>query len=178
MENLLFIFSLIFTIVVLVILGTFAYGGFSAAPWVPLWKKDIRRMMKLANVKPGETVYDLGAGDGRIIIIAAKEFGALATGFEIATLPYYLGCIKIRLKGLNSQVQLKYRNFFKQDLSSADVICSFLTPRAMRKLKPKLAKEAKPGCRIVSYAFSIPGWKPTIKDKPNKKTTSIFLYQR
>jgi hypothetical protein len=173
-----FLFWVIFIFFLFLVLGTFALAGFSAAPWVPLWKKDVRRMMEIAQVKPGQIVYDLGAGDGRILIIAAKEFKAKATGFEFAVLPYFLGCIKIRLKGLKDQAKLKYRNFFLQDLSQADVICTFLTPQAMKKLKPKLAKEIKPGAKIVSYAFSIPDWKPTKKDKPNKNTTVIYLYQR
>lgn len=173
-----FIFWLLFIIFLLLILGTFALAGFLAAPWVPLWKTDIRRMLKLAEVKPGETVYDLGAGDGRIIIIAAQEFGARATGFEIAVLPYFLAYIKILIRGLKPKIDLKYRNFFRADLSKADVICAFLTPPAMKKLKPKLEKEAKPGCRIVSYAFSIPTWQPTKTDKPNKNKTVIYLYQR
>ena len=135
-------------------------------------------MMKIAGVKPGEIVYDLGAGDGRIVIIAANEFGANATGFEIAVLPYLLGCIKIILKGLRGKARLKYNNFFTYDLSQADVICTFLTPPAMKKLKPKFEKETKSGCRIVSYAFSIPGWQPKEKNKPNEKTTAIYLYQR
>ncbi|MFA6215272.1 MAG: SAM-dependent methyltransferase [Patescibacteria group bacterium] len=171
------IFWLLFFVFLLAILGTFALGGYLAAPWVPLWKKDIRRMLKLAGVKPGEIVYDLGAGDGRIIIIAAEEFGAKATGFEIAFLPYFLGCIKIRLKGLAGRASLKYRNFFNYDFGQADVICTFLTPEAMKKLKPKLKKETKPGCRIVSYAFSIPDWAPAALDKPDKKTTTVYLYR-
>jgi len=177
MTTAIFIFWTIFLLFLVLILGTFAWAGFSAAPWVPLWKKDIRRMLELAGVKPGEIVYDLGAGDGRIIIIAAREFGAKAIGFEMAVLPYLLAYIKIRLRGLNGRVELKYRNFFRQDLSQADVICTFLTPEAMRKLKPKLQKEIKPNCRLVSYAFSVPGWQPTKIDKPNKKTAAIYLYQ-
>lgn len=178
MSIIVLIFWLIFIVFLVVVLGTFALGGFLAAPWVPLWKNDIRRMLKLAEVKPKELVYDLGAGDGRIIIIAAEEFGAFAVGFEIAFLPYLLGCIRILLKGLPGKARLKYANFFKQDLSQADVICAFLTPQAMKKLKPKLEKETKFGCRIVSYAFSIPGWQPKKIDKPNQKTTAIYLYQR
>ncbi len=177
MFDLVFIFWVIFIIFLFLILGTFALAGFSAAPWVPLWKKDVRRLLQVAKLEPGEILYDLGAGDGRIIIIAAEEFGAKAIGFEFAVLPYVLGCIKIRLKGINRQAKLKYRNFFVQDLSSADVICTFLTPPAMKKLKPKLEKEAKAGCRIVSYAFSIPGWVPTKIDKPNPKVAAIYLYQ-
>ncbi|MFA6254681.1 MAG: hypothetical protein WC675_01455 [Patescibacteria group bacterium] len=178
MTVLIFIFWVLFIIFLFLILGTFVLGGISAAPWVPLWKDDIRRMMKIAEVKPGEIVYDLGAGDGRIIIIAATEFGAKATGFEIATLPYLLGYTKIILRGLAGKVKLKYANFFSQDLSQADVICMFLTPPAMKKIKPKLEKETKPGCRIVSYAFSLPGWPPKIVDKPNPKKATIYLYQK
>lgn len=178
METFFAIFWVIFLVVLFLMIGTYAIGGLSAAPWVPLWKNDVRRMMRIAKVKPGEILYDLGAGDGRMVIIAAKEFGAKATGFEIATLPYLFAYIKINLQGLNSQASMSYRNFFKQDLSSADVICTFLTPKAMKKLKPKLEKEMKPGARIVSYAFHIPGWQETLKDKPNKKTTAIYLYQK
>src|SRR3989338_8816996 len=97
-----FIFWLIFIVLLMLILGTFALAGLSAAPWVPLWKKDVIRMMRLANIKPGEVVYDLGAGDGRIIIIAVREFGAQSTGFEFAILPYILGYIKIYGKTANS----------------------------------------------------------------------------
>lgn len=171
------IFYIGFGIFLFLILGTFALGGIWAAPWVPLWKTDIRRMLKLAGVKPGELVYDLGAGDGRIIIIAGEEFGARAVGFEIAVLPYLLGYVKIWLKGLRPNVKLKYRNFFTADISAADVICFFLTPQAALKLKPKLELQAKPGCRIITYAFKIPGWTPQIIDKPDPKVTSIYLYQ-
>lgn len=169
---------ILWLILTFVVLGTFALGGILAAPWVPLWKRDVRRMLDLAQVKPGEILYDLGAGDGRIIITAAKEYQASATGFEIAVLPYFLAYIKIILLGLRGQARLKYRNFFKEDLSQADVICVFLTPPAMEKLKPKFDKELKTGARIVSYAFDIKGWTKTKIDKPKEKSTAIYLYQK
>ena len=178
MAAILFIFTLIFFGLVLLILGTFAWGGILAAPWVPLWKKEIRRLLRLAAVKPEEMVYDLGAGDGRIIILAAQEFGARSVGFEIAVLPFFLAYIRIWLLGLRSRVSLKFRNFYQQDLSQADVICVFLTPAAMAKLKPKLQTQTKSGCRIVSYAFKIPDWPPEKIDRPNEKTTPIYLYRR
>ncbi|OGY47387.1 MAG: hypothetical protein A3J65_03210 [Candidatus Buchananbacteria bacterium RIFCSPHIGHO2_02_FULL_45_11b] len=153
-------------------------GGVLAAPWVPLWQKDVKRMLKLAQIGPDETVYDLGAGDGRILLIAAKNFGAKAVGFEIAILPYLLGWVKILLSGQRGKAKLYCRNFFKADLSQADVICAFLTPRAMLKLKPKLEKEAKPGCRVISYAFKIPGWEPVLADKPDQKTAAVYVYRR
>ncbi|MDX9893343.1 MAG: hypothetical protein RB292_02915 [Patescibacteria group bacterium] len=172
------IFWLGFLTFLVLILGTFAWGGILAAPWVPLWKKDVVRMLTLAETKPGELVYDLGAGDGRMLIIAAKQFQAKAVGFEIAVLPYLLGYIKIILNGLRSKVSLKYRNFFKIDLSQADVILTFLTPPAMEKLKPKLQQEIKPTCRVVSYAFKIPGWEPVKIDKPDNSSAAVYLYRR
>ena len=178
MAAILFIFTLIFFGLVLLILATFAWGGILAAPWVPLWRKEIRRMLRLAAVKPGEIVYDLGCGDGRIIILAAQEFGASSVGFEIAVLPYFLAYIRIWLLGLRPKVSLKFRNFYQQNLAAADVICLFLTPAAMRKLKPKLQTETKSGCRIVSYAFKLPDWPPARVDRPDEKTTPIYLYQR
>ncbi len=178
MELLVLLPWVIFLVFVGLVLLTLSIASLSAAPWVPLWKNDIRRMLRLAEVKADEVVYDLGAGDARILVIAAKEFGARSIGFEMALLPYILGYIRIRFRGVKDQVELKYRNLYSQDLSKAEVVCTFLTPRAMRKLKPKLEKETKPGCRIVSFAFKIPGWQPKKIDKPNQKSTAIYLYQR
>lgn len=177
MPDFIFIIWSIIIIFFTMVLVSFAWAGISAAPWVPLWKTDVRRMLKLAEVKPGETVYDLGAGDGRIIIMAAKEYQAKAIGFEFSILPYLLGYIKILVSGLRGKAWLKYADFFKQDFSQADVICIFLTPAAMEKLKPKLQKEKKPSCRIISYVFSIPGWQPEKIDKPNKNSAAIYVYR-
>ncbi len=178
MDLLFVLFWTAFCAVVLVILGTMAWGGLSAAPWVPLWRKDTMRMLAVAAVKPGETVVDLGAGDGRIIIAAARHYQAKGLGYEVAVLPYSIGFVKIRVLGLTRSVQLKYANFFKADLSQADVVCAFLTPAAMAKLKPKFEREIKPGARIVSYAFKIPDWQPIKIDKPNKNLANIYLYQK
>lgn len=161
----------------MVIIGTYAWGGILAAPWVPVWKTDVERMLDLAGVKPNEQVYDLGAGDGRIIIQAGRR-GAYATGFEVALLPYLAAHIRILLAGQRDRVRLRYVNFFKTDFSKADVICAFLTPKAMAHLKPKILAEAKPGCRIISYAFAIPDWKPDVIDKPNEKIAAIYRYIR
>ena len=173
-----FLFWVIFITFLVLVLGTFAWGGILAAPWIPVWKKDIKRLLDLAQIKPGETLYDLGAGDGRIVIMAAKEYNAIAVGYEIASLPYFLAYIKILVLGLRGKASFRYRNFFKADLSQADIIVTFLTPPAMEKLKPKFERELKPGARVVSYAFSIKGWEPKQKSKPNKKTTAIYFYQR
>ncbi len=162
----------------LLILGSFALGGFLAAPWVPLWKKDVKRMLTIAKVNSNDLVYDLGAGDGRIICAAAKDFGARAVGFEIAVLPYFFGWLTIYTGGLQKKATLRYRNFFYEDFKDASVVCMFLMPAALKKLKSKLETECKPGTRIVSYAFAIPGWTPAVVDKPSESEATIYLYVR
>jgi len=171
------IFLLLFWGAVFFILFSLAYAGLSAAPWVPLPKREIIRMLKLAEVKPGELVYDLGSGDGRILILAVREFDARPVGFEISVLPYFISKLRIWFLGLGNRVKIKYANFFREDLSKAQVITVFLTPKAMAKLSPKFRKELKSGCRIVSYAFALKDWEPKEIDKPNPKTTAIYLYK-
>jgi len=165
-------------VVIFIVLGTLALGGYLAAPWVPLWKPDIRRMLTLAELKPGEALYDLGAGDGRMLIMGAREFGSRGVGYEIAVLPYLIGRVIIWARGLSGKVRLRYKNFYTAELGNADVVTLFLMPKATAKLKPKFERELKPGCRVVSYSFQIPGWQPTKVDKPNQQLASVYLYVR
>lgn len=168
------LFLLIILAALVVITGTAALGAISAAPWVPLRQHEVRRLLALAGLKRGEILYDLGAGDGRILAMAVSEFGARAIGWEIAVLPYFLA--RLRLMRLHT-AQLRMSNFFQADLSQADVIACFLTPMAMAKLVPKLQRELKAGARFVSYAFPLPDIKEDAIDKPTKRETRIFLYR-
>lgn len=172
------IFESIILWLFILLIGSYALGGWLAAPWVPLWKKDVYRMLDLAKIREGEIVCDLGAGDGRLLIVAAQNYGAKGLGFEISILPYLIGCFKIYIKGLNRRINFKFSNFFSQDISQADVICLFLTPAGMEKLKPKLEKETKKGVRILSFAFGVKGWQPTLVDDSVPKRAKIYLYQR
>ena len=165
-------------LLLMLFVGTYAFGGLSAAPWLPLWKKDVNRMLSLAQIKEGEIVCDLGAGDARLLITAALDYKAKGLGFEVAILPYLIGCIKIYIKGLNNRIIFKFSNFFSQNIAQADVICLFLTPAGMEKLKPKLEKETKKGVRILSYAFIIKGWEPKCVDDSMPNRGKIYLYQR
>jgi SAM-dependent methyltransferase len=144
----------------------------SAAPWVPTRRRDMERILKIADIKSGEIFYDLGCGDGRLITEASRV-GAKAVGFDISLMSYFMARARIALERSNAEVSFK--NFFRQNLSDADIVYLFLTPPAMPKLKKKLETELKKGARVISYVFSIPGLKLVAADKqPGRQT--IYLY--
>ncbi|MBU1148601.1 class I SAM-dependent methyltransferase [Patescibacteria group bacterium] len=171
-----FIFLLLFFLV-MIVFGSAAIAGLSAAPYVPTQGKDVKRILQIAGLKPNQLVYDLGCGDGRFLVAAAKHFKAKAIGIEMSVLPYLISRLKIQFLGLNNKVKIKFADFYKVDLKKADVIVCFLTPQAMKKLSPKFKKELKSGAKIVSYAFPMKDWKPHLKDKPHKRAVSVYLYQ-
>ncbi|MFH1597569.1 MAG: class I SAM-dependent methyltransferase [Patescibacteria group bacterium] len=169
------IFIILF-LAIITVFGTAAWAGLLAAPFVPTKKKDIKRMLTLAQVKASDQIYELGSGDGRIAQVAAKEFGARVQGIEISFLPYIISKIRMRLTGLSDRVKIAYGNFYKVDLKNADVVICFLTPMAMKKLSPKFRKELKQGARVVSYAFPLKDWSPQKVNKPHKGDVAVFLY--
>ncbi len=148
-------------------------------PFVPSPEIVIRRMLQLANVRSGEVVYDLGCGDGRILIIAAKEFGANAVGIEIRR-DLYEQCLKrVRDLKLEDRVKVYHGDFFNYDLSDADVITLYLLTSVNERLRPKLERELRPGARIVSHDFEVPGWRPIIVEDlyEDWRSHKIFLYK-
>lgn len=161
---------------IFLVLGTLAYAAIVAAPWMPLRRRDISRVLTLANIRSGEKLYDLGSGDGRIVIAAAKDFQAQSTGFEIAFLPFLYSFVKIKMLGMGKFARVHFKNFFRADLGNADVVITFLMPKAMKKLKQKFETELKPGTRVITCAWSIPGWKPDLVDKPNSQEISMYVY--
>lgn len=136
---------------------------FTGAPWVPMPFATARRMLRLANVRPGETVYDLGSGDGRVVIVAAREFGAAAVGVEIDPLRTLISRAAIALLGLR-RARVVRASLFDVDLSEADVLTVYLLPKANLRLAPKLLSELKPGARVVALTYPMPGWKPAARD--------------
>ena len=142
------------------------------APWLPTPKDSVERMLELARVKKGEVVYDLGSGFGRISIAAARNFGARSVGIEIDPIKVWASRLVIFFLGLSDRVKIIRGNFFKTDLSRADVVTCFLLHPTNKKLMSKLESELKPGTRIVSHSFTFPGWQMVKKD--SKKP--LFLY--
>ncbi len=148
-------------------------------PFVPSPEVVVRRMLQLADVRENEVVYDLGCGDGRVLIIAAKEFGARAIGIEIRR-DLYEQCLKrIRDLGLEGRVTVLHGNFFEFDLSDADVVTLYLLTSVNEKLRPKLERELRPGTRVVSHDFEVPGWKPIVVEDLYEEWRShkLFLYK-
>lgn len=145
----------------------------SAAPYYPTPARAIRAALGAAELRAGEQFYDLGAGTGKALLIAEKEFGARAVGFEISLLPYWIG--KINLLIHRSRATLIPKNFFDADLASADVIFCFLAIRTMQKLEDKIKTKLKPGTRVIVYAFPLPTMKP-VKTIAVHGQWKLFIY--
>ncbi len=126
---------------------------------IPLPKDTIRKMLRLANVKKNDLVYDLGSGDGRIVIIAAKEFHAKAIGIEKNRFLVWLSQWRIKKNKLQNKIKIIQGNIFKENLRGADVILMYLSRTLTQKLKSKFEKELRKGTRIVSASHPIVGWK-------------------
>jgi len=130
------------------------------APYVSSPLPVVRQMLVLSELTKGETFFDLGAGDGRSVIMAAQEFGAKATGIELREELVKRALTTIAELGIQDKAQILQADFFNIDLRTADVVFLYLTTSANEKIKPKLESELKPGARIVSHDYEIIGWKP------------------
>jgi SAM-dependent methyltransferase len=129
-------------------------------PYVPTTEAAVQEMLKLADVKKSDVVYDLGCGDGRIVIAAAKSFGARGVGIDIN--PQRISEAKQNAKtaGLEKLVRFEENDLFQADIQQATVVTLFLLPQINLKLRPKLLQDLKPGTRIVSNTFDMGDWKP------------------
>jgi len=146
------------------------------SPWAPWWRtsdEKIRAAFKLAKLKKEETVYELGSGDGRAVIIAVKEFGARAVGVEIDPLRFYISKFLIKFANAGGKAKVIKKNFFDVNISDANVVFVYLVPKALERLKPKFLKELKKGTRIVSinYEASLPKVSSVIVDG---KTITLY----
>ena len=168
--------SALFGLGLMVAFTYFFIAGFFRSPFVPSNRKTIKKMLEVAKIKKGERVIDLGCGDGRIVIAAEKRFGARAEGYEVSIFVWLLAQMNRLLK--LSPVKIYRRNFFKADLSKADVIFCYLLPEVMEKLSPKFKKELKKGARVVSASFRLPGWKIQKEYKKEKRIAPIFIYRK
>src|SRR5438477_3224084 len=127
--------------------------------YVPTPQEVVDKMLEMADVRPGEVVYDLGCGDGRIPVTAAKKYGSKAWGFDINPVRVKESLENVEKNNVKHLVTIKLQDIFELDLSKADVITLYLLPTLNVKLIPQLDK-LKPGCRIVSHDFDMVGVRP------------------
>lgn len=141
-------------------------------------------MLVLAELKPGEVLYDLGAGDGRTAIMAAKDFGARAVAVELREDLAKKALSSVYEQGLQNRITIVNNDMLKVDLTSADVVFLYLTTSANEKIKPKLETDLRSGARVVSHDYEIVGWKPVKVDnfcenpKLGYPSHTIYLYKK
>jgi SAM-dependent methyltransferase len=130
------------------------------APFVPSPMKVVEEMLKLAGVTKTDRVYDLGSGDGRIVIMAAEKFGAEAVGIELDETLVAQSRARIKELKLENRARILHGNIYEADLSKATVVTLYLLTSVNERLKPVLEKRLRPGTRVVSHDFQVPGWEP------------------
>ncbi len=159
-----------------------AKKGEKLAPYYPTPEVIVEKMLALGGAKKGETVFDLGSGDGRIVIIAAERFGMNAVGVEYDKDLYSQSSDRIRRKGLSDRARIIHGDLLQQDYTSADLITVYLLPVANEKLRPLLEKNLKKGARVVAHDFEVGGWHPdkteVVEDDGEGRSHTLYLYRR
>jgi SAM-dependent methyltransferase len=162
--------------------------AFYGLPPVPTRLERIRKALTLAKLQPNEVLYDLGAGDGRVLLVAARDFGTKAVGIEIGPIQCALIWLRVLASGFGNQIQVRWANFYKADLHDADVVFVYATSKEVMKLAPHLETQMKKGARLVSISADFPEWEPQEFDDrdlifvyempPTKGNLATYLAQR
>ncbi|MCJ7506390.1 class I SAM-dependent methyltransferase [Candidatus Bathyarchaeota archaeon] len=148
----------------------------SVAPYVSSPEDVVRKMLDMVQLRKGDVLFDLGCGDGRIVLMAVRDYFAKAFGVELREDLVATARGQLKRSNLEGRAQIIHGDFFDVDLSKANVVTLYLTTSANEKLKPKLERELKPNSRVVSHDFSIKDWKPVeVSEKPHGHT--IYLYK-
>ncbi len=153
--------------------------GQNLAPYVASPQEIIDLMLESAGVKPGEMVYDLGCGDGRIVVTAVNKFRAKAVGVELNPELARSASDMIFRLGLQNHATIIRGNLLDVDISPADVVTLYLLTSSNEKLRPKLEKSLKPGARVVSHDYAVRGWKPVRVEEMevHGRSHKIYVYQ-
>lgn len=152
------------------------------ATYYPTPQPVVRRMLEMSGLQPGELHYDLGSGDGRIVLTAARDFGARSVGFEIDPELIARSRRAIAEAGLRDSAEIRQEDLMLADYSRPQVITCFLTPEGLEKVTPRLERTLTPGARLVAYKFPLPGWEPDEREEivdpdPEIPLHEIFLYR-
>jgi SAM-dependent methyltransferase len=151
------------------VFASFAYG----AGYQPTPRAAVRSMLALAEVGPKDRLVDLGAGTGAIVFRAARLRGAHVVGVEVEPIRVLVLRLRRALGGPADRVEIRWGSLFETDLTRASVVCCFLWPGAMAKLRPIFEAQLPVGARVVSHWHPVPGWTPEVVDQPNR----VYLYR-
>jgi tRNA G37 N-methylase Trm5 len=151
----------------------------SLAPYVPSPQPVVEKMLEAAAIKPDQVVYDLGCGDGRVLITAAKKFQARGVGVELSPAIAKEASENIKKNGLEQRVKIVQGNALEVDVSEADVVTLYLLTQSNEMLRPNLERQLKPGARVVSHDFEVRGWKPSRVEKihAHNRQHTIYVYE-
>ncbi|MCP6718390.1 MAG: hypothetical protein KJI70_02530 [Patescibacteria group bacterium] len=163
----------IFILIIEVLLVLFAFGIFWGVIWMPTRKKDYERIAKMAILKSDDVFYDLGSGTGDLLFYLEKNHGIRCVGIEISPIFYFYSKIKSLFY---KKVKIRYGNFFKHDISEADILYAFLHPKMYKKLKAKIKKDAKKGVRIILAVWPFSNESQTMSSC-EKGEVSYYLYK-
>ncbi len=166
--------SILAVFVILIALLWVLVPAFYGLPPVSSSKERIRKALELTNPQAGETLYDLGSGHGRVLIMAAKEFGLNAVGIEAGPVQCVISRINALRNGVSSKVRIEAGDFYKSNLKDADIVFAYLTSGYGNRLQEKLKRELKPGARVVTVSFDLPDWDVEIFDREQL----IYLYKK
>ena len=150
------------------------------APFVPTPQEVVDRMLQLAQVNQGDLLYDLGSGDGRIVITAAKRYGARAVGFEIDHALVTDSQRSIKEAGVEALAEIREEDIRTLDLSAASVLTMYLYPGANLRLRAEILRQLKPGSRVVSHDFGMGDWKPDLVERMTDSSglvRTIYLWR-
>jgi protein-L-isoaspartate O-methyltransferase len=150
-------------------------------PFVPTPMAVVQKMLEVAKIQSDDVVYDLGSGDGRIVIMAAQKFGAHAVGVELDSDLFEKSTDRIRKLGLQDRAQIVHENMFEVNVRHATVVTLYLLTAVNERLRPKLEHELRSGARIVTHDFQVPGWQPaeTVEvSSENQVISKVYLYVR
>ncbi|MBM3738153.1 MAG: hypothetical protein FJW39_20415 [Acidobacteria bacterium] len=152
------------------------------APYYPTPESVVEKMLQLGGLKQGEKMFDLGSGDGRIVIMAAEKFRANAAGVELDDDLYKQSSARIQKLGLAQSARIIHGDLLKQDYTSANLITVYLLPSTNERVRPILEKQLKKGTRIVAHDFEVGGWTPekveNIDDDGEGRAHTLYLYRR
>jgi predicted RNA methylase len=152
------------------------------APYYPTPESIVQKMLQIGGLKAGEKMFDLGSGDGRIVIMAAEKFHANAVGVELDKDLFKQSMDRIQMLKLQKSARIINGDILQQDYSSADLITVYLLPISNDKVRPILDKQLKKGTRIVSHDFEFKDWKPEkvepIDDDGEGRSHMIYLYRK